>query len=320
MTKINAIVREVTALTDRISEFQIAAADGSALPQWEAGAHVLFDLPDGDTRAYSLISFDPIPEAPEEAPESYRIAVQREPEGKGGSTHMHGLKPGAEITCAAPKNDFPLTQDAPAVLLAGGIGITPMISMAATLKAAGQAFAFHYSGRSASLMAYRDPLRATFGDALHLHCDDDDSALNLDAVIASAGGDAHFYVCGPKGLIDAVKAKAEAAGIAPDHIHFELFDAPQEQQGDSAFEVEVASSGEVFTIPPGQSIIDVLEAGGVDVMYDCQRGDCGICQCDVISGTPDHRDVVLSEAERAAGNVMQICVSRAKSPRLVLDI
>uniref|UniRef100_UPI0030DCBA05 flavin reductase family protein n=1 Tax=uncultured Sulfitobacter sp. TaxID=191468 RepID=UPI0030DCBA05 len=207
-----------------------------------------------------------------------------------------------------------------AVLLAGGIGITPMISMATTLKAAGQAFDFHYSGRSAPLMAYRDTLRETFGDALHLHCDDDDSALNLDAVISSAGAVAHLYVCGPKGLIEAVKAKAEAAGIAANRIHFELFDAPQEQAGDSAFEVELASSGEVFTIPPGQSIIDVLEAGGVDVMYDCQRGDCGICQCDVISGTPDHRDVVLSEAERAAGNVMQICVSRAKSPRLVLDI
>ena len=121
-------------------------------------------------------------------------------------------------------------------------------------------------------------------------------------------------------MIDATKAQAEAAGIAAERIHFELFDAPQEQEGDSAFEVELASSGEVFTIPPGQSIIDVLEAGGVDVMYDCQRGDCGICQCDVLSGTPDHRDVVLSEAERAAGNVMQICVSRAKSPRLVLDI
>ncbi|HBB82947.1 MAG TPA: oxidoreductase [Sulfitobacter sp.] len=316
MSKIDAIVREVTALTDRISEFQIRAADGSALPAWEAGAHVLFDLPDGDTRAYSLISFDPIPEAPE----TYRIAVLREPEGKGGSTHMHGLKPGAEITCAVPKNDFALTQGAPAVLLAGGIGITPMISMATTLKAAGQAFDFHYSGRSAPLMAYRDTLRETFGDALHLHCDDDDSALNLDAVISSAGAVAHLYVCGPKGLIEAVKAKAEAAGLAPDRIHFELFDAPQEQAGDSAFEVELASSGEVFTIPPGQSIIDVLEAGGVDVMYDCQRGDCGICQCDVLSGTPDHRDVVLSEAERAAGNVMQICVSRARSPRLVLDI
>ena len=316
MSKITAIVRGVTALTERISEFRIAAADGAALPSWDAGAHVLFDLPDGDTRAYSLIAFAPIDKAPEE----YRIAVQREPEGKGGSTHMHGLKPGAEITCAAPKNDFPLTPNAPAVLLAGGIGITPMISMATTLKAAGQAFQFHYSGRSAGLMAYRDALQETFGDSLHLHCDDDASALDLDAVIAGLAPAAHLYVCGPKGLIDATKAKAEAAGIAADRIHFELFDAPQEQEGDSAFEVELASSGEVFTIPPGQSIIDVLEAGGVDVMYDCQRGDCGICQCDVISGTPDHRDVVLSEAERAAGNVMQICVSRAKSPRLVLDI
>ncbi|SDG29835.1 PDR/VanB family oxidoreductase [Sulfitobacter delicatus] len=316
MSKINAIVREVTALTERISEFRIAAADGAALPGWDAGAHVLFDLPDGDTRAYSLIAFAPMDKAPEE----YRIAVQREPEGKGGSTHMHGLKPGAEITCAAPKNDFPLTPNAPAVLLAGGIGITPMISMATTLKDAGQAFEFHYSGRSAGVMAYREALQETFGDSLHLHCDDAASALDLDAVIAGLAAESHLYVCGPKGLIDATKAKAEAAGIAADRIHFELFDAPQEQEGDSAFEVELASSGEVFTIPPGQSIIDVLEAGGVDVMYDCQRGDCGICQCDVISGTPDHRDVVLSEAERAAGNVMQICVSRAKSPRLVLDI
>jgi len=316
MSKINAIVREVTALTDRISEFRIASADDAPLPGWEAGAHVLFDLPDGDTRAYSLITFDPVPEAPQ----TYRIAVQREPDGKGGSTHMHGLKPGTKITCASPKNEFALTPGTPAVLLAGGIGITPMISMASTLKAAGQAFSFHYSGRSAGLMAYRDTLRDTFGDALQLHCDDDTSALDLDAVISAIGADAHLYVCGPKGLIEAIKTRAEAAGIDPDRIHFELFDAPQEQQGDSAFEVEVASSGEVFTIPPGQSIIDVLEAGGVDVMYDCQRGDCGICQCDVLSGTPDHRDVVLSEAERAAGNVMQICVSRAKSPRLVLDI
>ncbi len=316
MSKINAIVREVTALTERISEFRIAAADGAALPVWEAGAHVLFDLTDGDTRAYSLIAFEPIPELPEE----YRIAVQREPEGKGGSTHMHGLKPGAKITCAAPKNDFPLTPDAPAVLLAGGIGITPMISMATCLKDAGQTFKFHYSGRSARVMAYCEVLQDAFGDNLHLHCDDDASSLNLNAVIADLTPGAHLYVCGPKGLIEATKAKAEAAGIAAGRVHFELFDAPLEREGDSAFEVELASSGEVFTIPPGQSIIDVLEAGGVDVMYDCKRGDCGICQCDVISGTPDHRDVVLSEAERAAGNVIQICVSRAKSPRLVLDI
>ena len=175
--------------------------------------------------------------------------------------------------------------------------------------------------RSADLMAYRDVLLSKFGDNLHLHCDDDPaSALDLDRAVAGIPPDAHVYICGPKGLIDAAKARAEAAGIAAERIHFELFDAPQEQAGDTAFEVEVASTGAVFTVAPGQSIIEALEAGGIDVMYDCQRGDCGICQCDVISGTPDHRDVVLSEAERAAGNVMQICVSRAKSPRLVLDI
>jgi len=317
MSKIKAKVTQVTPLTERISEFRLASVDSPALPTFDAGAHVLFDLPDGDTRAYSLIAFEPISAAPQE----YRVAVQREPEGKGGSAHMHGLKVGAIITCAAPMNDFPLHPDAPALLLAGGIGITPMISMATTLQDRGQEFAFHYSGRSAPLMAYRDVLQDSFCDKLHVHCDDDpDSALDLAALIADLGSALHLYVCGPKGLIAAAKAKAEAAGIGAERIHFELFDAPQEQAGDTAFEVEIASTGTVFTVAPGQSIIKALEEGGVDVMYDCQRGDCGICQCDVISGTPDHRDVVLSEAERAAGNVMQICVSRAKSPRLVLDI
>lgn len=317
MSKIEAKITQVTPLTERISEFRLASTDGAALPTFEPGAHVLFDLPDGETRAYSLIAFEPISPAPQE----YRIAVQREPEGKGGSKYMHGLEAGAAISCALPKNDFPLNLDAPAVLLAGGIGITPMISMAMTLMDHQQEFVFHYSGRSASLMAYRDVLRGSLGDKLHLHCDDDPlSALDLDGVIADLGPTAHLYVCGPKGLIDATKAKAEAAGIAAARIHFELFDAPQEEAGDTAFEVELASTGAVFTVIPGQSIIEALEEGGVDVMYDCQRGDCGICQCDVISGTPDHRDVVLSEAERAAGKVMQICVSRSKSPRLVLDI
>ena len=316
MPKVEGIVLEVIKLTDHISELRIGAKDGAALPSYSCGAHVLFDLPDGDTRAYSLINFDPI--LPE--PKEYRIAVQREPEGKGGSAHMHRLSAGSQITFSAPNNDFPLQADASAVLLAGGIGITPMISMATMLRAGGQAFEFHYSGRSAGVMAYTAPLQAVFGGALHLHCDDDPSSvLDLDEIIRSIDKVAHLYVCGPKGLIKAAKAKAEAAGITADRIHFELFDAPQEQAGDVAFEVEI-NSGDVFLVVPGQTIIEALEDGGVDVMYDCQRGDCGICQCDVISGIPDHRDVVLSADERAAGKVMQICVSRAKSPRLVLDI
>ena len=313
MAKIEGVVLEIVSLTDRISSLHIAATDGSALPIWEAGAHVEFDVADG-TRAYSLIAFNPVTVAPS----FYQIAVQREDGGQGGSRAMHDLQIGDPITFSAPQNDFPVKTGASAVLLAGGIGVTPMISMAAALHAAGQQFAFHYAGRSASVMAYHAELAETWVDAFHLHCDDNDSALDLDAVIASLNA-GHLYVCGPRGLLDAARAQAEAQGIPQDRVHYELFEAAAAQSDDCAFEVQI-NDGTIYTIPVGQSIIDVLEENDVDVMYDCQRGDCGICQCDVREGTPDHRDVVLSDAEREAGDVMQICVSRAKTPRLVLDI
>ena len=315
MPTIRGQVATVTPLTDRIVELRLQAVDGAALPVYEPGSHVRVTLPDGSTRAYSLIRFEPLPDP---VPE-YRIAVQLEEPSTGGSKFMHQLKVGGEIEIAEPKNDFPLVIDKPAVLLAGGIGVTPIISMATALDEAGQPFEFHYSGRSAGLMAFRDALRDRFGDALHLHCDDAPDALDLKALVAEVG-DRHLYVCGPRGMIDAARELAEGVGIPRERIHFELFDSAQPEEGDTAFEVELASTGDVFTVAPGQSIIEALEAGGVDVMYDCQRGDCGICQCEVIDGIPDHRDVVLSEDERASNKVMQICVSRAKTPRLVLDI
>jgi vanillate O-demethylase ferredoxin subunit len=132
--------------------------------------------------------------------------------------------------------------------------------------------------------------------------------------------DTHIYLCGPKGMIDAARTAAVSEGHPEDQIHIELFTSAATAEGDTAFEVEIADTGAVYTIPPGKTIIDVLEDEGMDLIYDCQRGDCGICQTDVISGTPDHRDVVLSDAEKASGKVMQICVSRAKSDRLVLDL
>ena len=313
MTACTATVSRIAPLAPRIAEFTLTAA---GLPPFSPGAHIRVHLPDGDTRAYSLIRTAPLPEAPA----SYTIAVQCEDAGKGGSRFMHGLKEGDTLAFDAPKCDFPLDSSAPAVLLAGGIGITPLISMATALDEAGQDFAFHYAGRSRDALAYRDTLTERFGDRLHLHLDDEpNNALNLEQITANLGV-AHLYVCGPRGMIDATKTRAEAAGVPSDRVHFELFDAPAPVQGDTAFEVELSSTGQVFTVAPGQSIIEALEAGGVDVLYDCQRGDCGICQCGVLDGIPDHRDVVLSADERAAGNVMQICVSRAKSPRLVLDL
>lgn len=309
MTSFTARLAARQALTERVAAMTLTS--DVPLPSYAPGSHIRVNLPDGDTRAYSLIDFE------EPDPSHYQIAVQLEPDGQGGSRFMHGLQVGGEIEISAPKCDFALIE-APALFLAGGIGITPLISMAAALACMGQPFAFHYAGRSAPLMAYRDEVAHRFG--ARIHCDDMPDALDLPALMASVVAGQHVYVCGPRGMIDAARAEGEAAGIAPDHIHFELFETAAPQEGDASFEVELASTGQVFTVKPEQSIIDALEEGGVDVMYDCQRGDCGICQCDVISGTPDHRDVVLSEAERASGKVMQICVSRARSARLVLDI
>lgn len=319
MTLTDLRVAAITPLTDRIAAFDLVADDASALPalepDWQAGAHIRVALPGGGDRAYSLIRFPD-----DDAARRYRIAVQREEDGKGGSKFMHGLAVGDRLSITPPKCDFPLTQ-APALLLAGGIGITPMISMASALQDAGIAFDLHYCGRSRGVMAYTQALQTALGGALHLHCDDDPAtAPDLAALVAGLGPDRHLYICGPRGMIDAARTHAETAGVKPDRVHVELFNNDSASDGDTAFEVELASTGQVFTIPPGRSIIEVLEAAGVDLIHDCQRGDCGICQTDVISGTPDHRDVVLTEAERASGKVMQICVSRAKSPRLVLDL
>lgn len=233
---------------------------------------------------------------------------------------MHGLAVGQEVAATEPKNDFPLMGgDAPVLLLAGGIGITPMISMATELQAQGRDFTLHYTARTAARMGFGDALVDAFGDRVSLHFDDM-VAIDLAAVMAAQAPGAQVYLCGPRGMIEAARGAAVDAGIAENAIHIELFTTLEAQDGDTAFEVEISDTGQVVTVAADQSIIEALEAAGVDVMYDCQRGDCGICQCDVISGTPDHRDFVLSDSEKAAGDVMQICVSRAKSDRLVLDI
>lgn len=302
-------------LTDRIAEFRFVPVEGEACG-WQAGAHLRVTLPDGGDRAYSLIHFDAVPEVPDD----YRVAVQLEEESTGGSRFMHALEEGDEVSASAPKCDFPVTPDAPAVLLAGGIGITPLISMAAALKAAGTPVELHYAVRSRALMAYGEELAALLGESLEAHFDDDDSALDLDALIGALG-DRHLYICGPRGLIDAARAKADAAGIPAERVHVELFDnASAGAAGDESFDVEIASTGEIVSVPADKTIIEALEEAGHDLMYDCQRGDCGICQTEVLEGVPDHRDVVLSEKERESGKIMQICVSRAKSPRLRLDL
>lgn len=310
-------VVEATQVAERIASVLLAPVGDTPLPSYTPGAHVEVHLPDGGTRPYSLIDFA----GDCAAPAAYRLATRLEEESRGGSAYMHALKPGDAVTVSAPKNDFHLSGDpAPAILLAGGIGITPIVSMATARQRAGVPYRLHYAVRSHAAAAFADDLAAQHGSAFGLHCDDDASRLDLAALVSGLPDGAHFYVCGPRGMIEAAREGALAAGLSHDRIHFELFAQHEPQAGDTPFEVEIASTGRVFTIPPGKSIIEVLEAEGMDLIYDCQRGDCGICQTTVLAGEPDHRDVVLSETERASGKVMQICVSRARSPRLTLDL
>ena len=299
-------------LTERIAAFALASADGTVLPSWTPGAHIDIATSAG-ARSYSLIDW------PGDADGHYHIAVQREADGEGGSRAMHALSQGDSVEASAPSNDFELVDDdRPVALLAGGIGVTPLISMATKLAGQGRPFRFHYAGRSADQMAYLDKLQSAFAEAIRPHFDDR-TPIDLPAILREIADHA-LYICGPKGMIDAARSAAEAAGVAPEHIHVELFTTAVPSAGDNAFEVELASTGQVIEIPAGKTIIEALEEAGVDLIYDCQRGDCGICQTEVVSGEPDHRDVVLSQAERDSGKVMQICVSRSLSPRLVLDL
>lgn len=302
--------------TNRIRVFDLVAPEGSALPRYSPGAHLTFDLGQRGTRSYSLINW---PSA-NKTSNLYQIAVQHEEDGSGGSKRMHSLSVGDLLEAEGPKNNFALSgSPGPVLLLAGGIGVTPLISMATHLTQTQRPFTFVYAARSQEVAGFTGLMKSAFGPALTLAFDDV-APLDLGRLMAGLTRDTQIYICGPIGLIEAARAAAIAAELPKEQIHVELFSTPAPETGDTAFEVEITSTGQVFDIQPGQTIIDVLEDAGVDVMYDCQRGDCGICQTDVISGIPDHRDVVLSQAEREEGKLMQICVSRAKSPRLVLDL
>jgi len=306
------VVTDISPITSRIKSFSLASADGSDLPDWSAGAHIDIETSAG-IRSYSLICW-----RANKAP-CYQVAVQLEEFGDGGSQAMHNLKVKDTVAASTAKNDFSLVDtNRPALLLAGGIGVTPLISMATTLAAKNSPFNIHYTGRSHAEMAYVDELKAKHGDQFNSYFDDV-NRLDLTKLMADKN-DHELYICGPRGMIEAACTAAEAAGIEATQIHVELFSTPATASNDTAFEVEIADSGQVINVAAGQTIIEALEKAGLDVMYDCQRGDCGICQTDVVSGTPDHRDVVLSQSEKDSGKVMQICVSRSKTKRLVLAL
>ena len=282
------------------------------LPGWSPGAHVDLILPSGESRRYSLCG------APGEA--GYRLAVLREDQGRGGSIWLHeNAQEGARLRMRGPRNHFRLDEDAPAhVLVAGGIGITPVLAMADRLRALGRAYVLHYCGRSRGRMAFLDRLARDHGAALKLHVGDEGGRLDLERLIKDAPQGAQLCACGPERLLDALEtAVTPRPDLALTIEHFTPRPALDPSK-ERAFALELADTGITLTVPADKTILQVLREAGIDVGSDCEEGLCGSCEMPLLEGAPDHRDRVLSRAERESGRRIITCCSRARGDRLVI--
>jgi vanillate O-demethylase ferredoxin subunit len=310
------ILKRETQARD-IIVLDLVAANGTPLPPFEAGAHIDVEIEPGLSRQYSLCS-DPSDLS------LYRIGVLKDPKSRGGSVKLHELfEEGRTIRIGEPRNLFPLDEAAPdSILIGGGIGITPMIAMAYRLYAEGKSFALHYCAREKATAAFLAELAAApFADRVHLHFDSGEGTDAFDAAtdLPDPAKGAHVYTCGPEGFMSYMHGLAEARGYAPETLHQEFFTAEVDNSGDS-FEVELAQTGKTIAVHEGQSIVAALAKIGVKVEVSCEQGICGTCLCDVLEGEPDHRDSFLTDEEKEDGDQIMLCCSRAKSPKLVLDL
>jgi vanillate O-demethylase ferredoxin subunit len=300
--------------------FELADPEGRELPPFTAGAHVDVEIEPGLTRQYSLCN-DP------RRRDCYQIAVLREEPGRGGSVALiDRTAAGGTLKVSEPRNHFALEPSARrSVLIAGGIGITPILCMAERLAHAGAPFELHYAARSPERAAFLERIRGSaFADRTRVYFSEgpEPVRLDLDAVLADPPPGAHLYVCGPPRLIEAALSAAKARGWPNSRTHREYFAPPKGQaQGPAeAFEIEIASSGQVIVVPADRSATQALAEHGVEVATSCEQGVCGTCLTRVLDGEPDHRDVYLTPDEQAANDQVLLCCSRAKTRRLVLDL
>jgi ferredoxin-NADP reductase len=299
---------------DGVVSLTLSAGDGVALPAWEPGAHVDLRLPSGLSRQYSLCG-DPRDR------DRYTIAVRLETGGRGASEEIHGTALiGRELVVNAVKNRFPLVAAEEYLLIAGGIGVTPLLPMARALAARNARWSALYCGRGAHTMAFRDALAAVGGERVRFVDTATEPRPDLEEAVHRLGPGGIVYCCGPNGLLDDVTKICAAAGIRCETEHFGAASpSPDEAAGD-VVELELRRSGVSVTADERTTLLQAIRDAGVQVDSDCEEGYCGTCETPVLDGVPDHRDVVLSKTERAAGNTMMPCVSRACGRRLVLDL
>lgn len=309
-------VADVRAEARDVMILELRAMDGGQLPPFEPGSHLDLHLPNGLVRQYSLTN-------DWRERDRYLIGVGRAADSRGGSSYVHSnIRAGAQLKISAPRNNFPLDEDATGFLfIAGGIGITPIIAMVRWCAANQKPWRLIYAARSRQRAAFYEELCALGSDRLHFHFDDERGQV-LDTAQAISGwteGE-RIYCCGPDPLMNAVKDCS--ASLPSGAVRFEWFTAPvtDEPQQSTSFTVRLERSGVEFEVPEQKSILQVLEEHGFEIPFSCREGLCGTCVTNVCSGEPDHRDYVLSDEERASGKMMTICCSRSKSDVLTLDL
>lgn len=305
--------------TDILS-FDLADAAGAALPPFSAGAHIDVHIGPGLIRQYSLCN-DPADGR------SYRIAVLKEAGSRGGSKALHErAHAGDMLEISAPRNHFALSQEArSSLLIAGGIGITPIMAMAECLSRAGSEFELHYCARTPARAAFRDQLvTSRFASRVAFHFDDGDEAQRFDirTMLQRQPAQTHLYVCGPGGFMNAVLSAAREIGWSEEQLHYEFFgaEATTSAKDQQSFEVMLSSSGKRVRVPAEQSVVEALAAVGVAVPTSCSQGVCGTCLTRVLKGEPEHLDLYLTPQEQARNDQFLPCCSRSRSPCLVLDL
>lgn len=306
-------LRNIRWEADGINSYVLEPMPGQILPPFTPGAHIDLQLAKGLTRSYSLVS-DP------DIRGFYEIAVHHVIDGRGGSRHIHEKwRVGETFEISAPKNNFPMEEAAAhTVLIAGGIGITPMLPMVRRLEKLGRSWELHYVAASPERAAYVDriedyPQATACYDGIP-----GGRRLDLKAICDAAPADAHLYCCGPGGMLDAfVKVNADRPKA---NVHIEYFSAETELATEGGYSLRLAKSGKTITVDEGETMLDALLTAGVDVGFACAEGVCGTCQVRVLEGVPDHRDHFLTEEEKAANGSIMVCCSGSKSATLVLDI
>lgn len=315
-------VSRVRQLTERVREYLLTSVDGRPLPEYSPGSHVTIHTTSAErgliVRHYSLIGGTDTEIDPRT---TYRIAVQRESDTRG-SAHIHAtFAPGTRVEVGPPMNNFPLDRrHGPVLLIAGGIGITPIFSMARSLARRNRPFTVVYAGRNRDSMAYHDELARIAGKVAHFHYSDDAGVLDMIALLRGQPDGTTAYVCGPQPMIAATHEAGKALNWNPEQVRSEAFGAARVADA-GAFDVRLLRSGRTVRVSEDASILDALNAAGVPVLWDCRRGECGLCPLKVVSsdGPLQHHDRYLTEEEKAAGDTMCICVSRTKGREIVLD-